>query len=229
MTVMAAVRRLQKPLLFLVCLVPALRLAAGAAGLDGMSLGADPVAALLHGCGRWGLNFLMITLCVTPIRNLTGSVWPLRFRRMLGLFAFFYLVLHLTVYIVLDQSGRLDAVWRDIVKRPYITIGMLALLLMLPLALTSTDRAMRRLGRRWTALHRLIYPIAILGVWHFWWQVKRDIREPALYAAGLAILLGYRIVKRRRVAARVSAARPAARGSVSATTAPSLASQCTDR
>ena len=147
---------------------------------------------------------------------------------MLGLFAFFYLVLHLSVYIVLDQSGRLGAVWRDIVKRPYITIGMLALLLMLPLALTSTDRAMRRLGRRWTSLHRLIYPIAILGVWHFWWQVKRDIREPALYAAGLALLLGYRILTRRRVPMRVSAARPAARGAISTTTAPSLASRCTD-
>ncbi len=221
-------RRVVKPVVFLACLWPALRLAAGAAGIDGLSLGADPVAALLHGCGRWGLNFLLITLCVTPLRDLTGSVWPLRFRRMLGLFSFFYLVLHLTVYIVLDQSGRLGAVWGDIVKRPYITIGMLALLLMLPLALTSTARAMRRLGRRWTTLHRLIYVIAILGVWHFWWQVKRDIREPALYAAGLAVLLGYRLLKRRRGAARVSAARPAMRGASAATGAPSLASRCTD-
>ena len=221
-------RRALKTVVFLVCLVPALRLAAGAAGLGGMSLGADPVAALLHGCGRWGLNFLMFTLCVTPLKDLSGSLWPLRFRRMLGLFAFFYLVLHLAVYILLDQSGRLGAVWQDIVKRPYITIGMLALLLMVPLAATSTGRAMRRMGRRWTALHRLIYVIAILGVWHFWWQVKRDIREPVLYAAGLAVLLGYRMLKRRRQTARVSAARPAARDPTAATIVPSLASRCMD-
>jgi sulfoxide reductase heme-binding subunit YedZ len=109
------------------------------------------------------------------------------------------------VYLLLDQSGVLGAVWQDIVKRPYITIGMLGLLLLIPLAATSTAKAQRRLGRRWTRLHRLIYVIAILGVWHFWWQVKKDIREPLLYACGLTLLLGYRLWKERRSLAHLSA------------------------
>ena len=208
---MRFVRRVLKPVVFAACLLPAARMAAGAFGLAGFSLGADPVAALLHGCGRWGLNFVMITLCMTPLRDMSGSNLPLRLRRMFGLFAFFYLVMHLLVYVVLDQSRDLHAVLADVLKRPYITIGMLALAMMVPLALTSTARSMRRLGRRWTALHRLIYPIAALGVWHFWWQVKRDIREPILYAGGLALLLGYRLVKQRRACGRrLSAARIAA-------------------
>jgi sulfoxide reductase heme-binding subunit YedZ len=165
---------------------------------------------MLHTCGKWTLNFLMITLCMTPLRELTHSVQWLRFRRMFGLFAFFYALLHFTVYLVLDQAGNVGALWQDIVKRPYITIGMLALLMLIPLALTSTARAQRRLGRRWLRLHRLIYAIAILGVWHYWWQVKKDIREPLLYAAGLTLLLGFRIWKRRKsVAGRINVARVA--------------------
>jgi len=200
-----------KPLIFLACLWPALHLAAGAFGLFGVSLGADPVAALLHGCGRWSLNFLLITLCMTPLRDLTRSVFWLRLRRMFGLYAFFYVVLHFTVYLVLDQNGKLGALWQDVVKRPYITIGMLALLLLIPLAATSTQWAMRRLGRRWTQLHRLVYVISILGAWHFWWQVKKDISQPLLYAAGLALLLGYRLWKQRKaLLARFSATRLAA-------------------
>ena len=173
-----------KPLVFLACLIPALRLgvgalnAAGVLHIPGISLGADPVKVMLHTCGRWTLNFLMITLCMTPLRDLTHSNLWLRFRRMFGLFAFFYVLLHFTVYLLLDQDGNLRALGQDIVKRPYITIGMLGLLLLIPLALTSTAYAQRRLGRRWVRLHRLVYLIAILGVWHFWWQVKKDIREP---------------------------------------------------
>ena len=209
------IRRALKPLLFAACLIPALRLGVGALNavegwnVAGVSLGADPVKAMLHTCGRWTLNFLMITLCITPLRDLTGSVFWLRFRRMFGLFAFFYVLMHFSVYLLLDQSGKLGALWQDIVKRPYITIGMLGLLLLIPLAVTSTAKAQRRLGRRWTQLHRLVYLIAILGVWHFWWQVKKDIREPLLYVCGLAVLLGYRLWKQRQAAARLSAARPA--------------------
>jgi sulfoxide reductase heme-binding subunit YedZ len=202
-----------KPIVFIACLIPALRLGLGALNatglphLGGVSLGADPVKFMLHSCGRWTLNFLMIALCMTPLKDLTHSVLWLRFRRMFGLFAFFYVLLHFSVYLLLDQSGNIGALWQDIVKRPYITLGMLGLLLLIPLALTSTARAQRRLGRRWTRLHRLIYLIAILGVWHFWWQVKKDIREPVLYACGLSILLGYRLWKQRRSAAPLSAAR----------------------
>jgi sulfoxide reductase heme-binding subunit YedZ len=178
-------------------LLPAAYLLCGAFGLLGISLGADPVSLMLHTCGNWALKFLLITLLMTPLRNLFHSIVWLRFRRMLGLFAFFYAVLHFLIYVILDQSGQLSAVWQDIVKRPYITIGMLALLLLMPLAITSTAAMQRRLGRRWKTLHRLIYLIAILGVWHYWWGVKKDIREPLLYAGILAVLLVYRLVKLR--------------------------------
>ena len=204
------IRWVLKPVVFAACLLPALHLGLGALNatgvthLGGISLGADPVKVMLHTCGRWTLNFLMITLCMTPLKDLTHSVFWLRFRRMFGLFAFFYVLLHFSVYLLLDQSGKLGSLWQDIVKRPYITIGMLGLLLLIPLALTSTAKSQRRLGRRWTQLHNLIYVTATLGVWHFWWQVKKDIREPLLYACGLTLLLGYRLWKRRP---RVSVAR----------------------
>jgi methionine sulfoxide reductase heme-binding subunit len=201
------IRWIIKPLLFVVCLLPALRLIAGAFGSGGISLGADPVAVMLHTCGKWTLNFLMITLCMTPLRDLTRSVFWLRFRRMFGLFAFSYVLLHFSVYLLLDQEGQIGALWQDIVKRPYITIGMLGLLLLVPLAVTSTAKAQRRLGRRWARLHRLIYVVAILGVWHYWWGVKKDIREPLLYVCGLAVLLGYRLWKERNATSRVNVAR----------------------
>jgi sulfoxide reductase heme-binding subunit YedZ len=149
-------RRLLKSLVFVACLGPAMYLTLGAFGLSGISLGADPVHEMLHTCGNWALKFLLVTLAMTPSRELSHSVFWLRLRRMLGLFAFFYAILHVTVYIVLDQSGHLGAVWQDVVKRPYITIEMLALLLLIPLAATSTASMQRRLGRRWTNLHRLI-------------------------------------------------------------------------
>jgi sulfoxide reductase heme-binding subunit YedZ len=209
-TRLRAIRWVLKPLVFIACLVPALRLTAGAFGFAGVSLGADPVMVMLHTCGRWTLNFLLITLCMTPLRDLTRSVAWLRFRRMFGLFAFFYVLLHFTVYLLLDQAGKLGALWQDIVKRPYITIGMSALLMLIPLAATSTAKAQRRLGLRWLRLHRLIYVIAILGVWHFWWQVKKDIREPLLYAGGLTLLLGFRLWKQRRSpASRINVVRVA--------------------
>jgi sulfoxide reductase heme-binding subunit YedZ len=180
---------------FLAALVPAALLLGGALGVGPRQLGADPVRALLHSCGITALNLLLMTLLVTPLRQLTGLPQLQRLRRMLGLFAFFYAVLHVTVYAWLDQGLDFTAIGADIVKRPYITIGALALLMLLPLAMTSTNAMMRRLRKRWQMLHTLIYPIAILGVWHFWWQVKKDIREPLLYAAMLAVLLGYRVLR----------------------------------
>ncbi len=193
--------------MFAACLLPALHLAAGAFNLAGLSLGADPVAALLHTSGRWTLNFLLITLCMTPLRDFTHwDIW-LRSRRMFGLFAFFYALMHFSVFLLLDQAGKLHAIGHEIAKRPYITLGTLGLLLLIPLMLTSTAKAQRRMGRNWTRLHRLIYPVALLGVWHFWWQVKKDIREPLLYACGLALLLGYRLWKHYRPALRISVAR----------------------
>jgi sulfoxide reductase heme-binding subunit YedZ len=204
---MWATKWVAKPLVFAACLSPALYLAMGAFGVLGLSLGADPVKYMLHACGLWALRFLFITLCMTPLRDFTHSVFWLRFRRMFGLFAFFYVLLHLTVYLVLDQAGHIGALWQDILKRPYITIGMLGLLMLIPLAVTSTARMQRRLGRRWTKLHQLIYVIAVLGVWHFWWQVKKDIREPLVYACILAVLLSYRLFKRRKYLSRFGAVR----------------------
>ena len=182
-----------------------------ALGLAGLSLGADPVKKLEHECGKTALNLLLLTLSVTPVRNLTGLTQLLRLRRMLGLFTFFYAVVHFTIYLVLDLELNFRTLGADIVKRPYITVGFTALLLLVPLALTSTNGMMRRLGRRWQSLHRLIYLIAALAVWHFYWQVKRDVREPLLYLGILALLLGYRLLRWQlhRAAAPSAAARSA--------------------
>lgn len=196
-------RFLYKPLVFIASLIPLAWLLCGVFGWLDQSLGADPVKKLEHFCGKTALNFLMLTLLVSPLRNLTGWTQLLRLRRMLGLFAFFYVVLHFAVYVVLDQELNLHSVLADVVKRPYITIGFAALLMLIPLAVTSTNRMMRRLGRRWQQLHRLIYVIAVLGVWHYYWQVKRDVREPLIYVGILAVLLGYRYLRsRRRVTSR---------------------------
>ena len=186
-----------KALLFLLCLVPLAKLALEIFGVGGMSLGANPVEELIHRLGIWGLNFLLITLAVTPLRRLTGKGWLLRFRRMFGLFAFFYVLMHFLTYAGLDQRFDLPVIFEDIVERPFITVGFTAFLLLIPLALTSTNAMIRRLGRRWQKLHRLVYVIAILGVVHFYWQVKLDTLEALVYAAILAVLLGYRLKGRK--------------------------------
>ncbi|HTV50287.1 MAG TPA: protein-methionine-sulfoxide reductase heme-binding subunit MsrQ [Steroidobacteraceae bacterium] len=197
-------RFLYKPVVFLACLTPVALLTAGAFGLPIEDLGPDPVARILHALGKTALNLLLITLLVTPLRQLTGFTHLVRLRRMLGLFAFTYALLHFLSYLILDQQLNFRGVLHDIAKRPYITVGFTALVLLVPLAITSTNRMMRRLGRRWVQLHRLIYLIAILGVIHYYWQVKRDVREPLLYAGMLAVLLGYRFVRRWRARALTS-------------------------
>ena len=194
--------RVTKPLVFLLCLLPLAILLASTFSLAGLSLGANPIEELLHELGRWGLKFLLLTLTVTPLRRWTGWNWLIGFRRMLGLFAFLYIVLHFAVYAVLDQGLDLAAIIEDVIKRPYITLGMAGLLMLVPLAVTSTKGMMRRLGKRWQKLHRLVYVIAIVAVWHFYWQVKLDTLDPVVYASILAGLLGVRVyfarVSRRR-------------------------------
>ena len=165
--------------------------------LAGFGLGANPVEELLHELGRWGLKFLLLTLSITPLRKMTGWNWLLRFRRMLGLFSFFYILLHFTVYTVLDQGLDFAVIVEDVIERPYITLGMTGLLLLIPLAITSTKGMMRRLGKRWQKLHRLVYVIAIVGVWHFYWQVKLDTLDATIYAVILLALLGFRALSRR--------------------------------
>jgi sulfoxide reductase heme-binding subunit YedZ len=190
------IRLVWKPLVFLACLVPFALVAGDLFGVTG-SLGANPVEEMLDRFGNWGLRFVMITLAVTPLRQLSGWNWLARFRRMLGLFTFFYVLMHFLTWLVLDQGLLLSAVAEDIVKRPFITIGVLALVLLIALAVTSTSGMRRRLGRRWQSLHNAIYLIAILGVWHFWWQVKLDTAEPLVYAIILGLLLGWRAWKRK--------------------------------
>lgn len=193
-------RRVYKPLLFVACLVPLAWVVGSLLGLPLPSLGADPVRKVLGILAHSALNLLLITLSVTPLRQLTGNAQLLKVRRMLGLFAFSYALLHFLTYIGPFQGFSWAAIVKDLVKRPYIMIGFAALVLLVPLAVTSTHAMMRRLKRSWQSLHRLIYLIAILGVWHYWWQVKKDIREPLIYAVLLSLLLGWRLWRRQRSA-----------------------------
>ncbi len=197
-----------KIVLFLLCLLPLARLLLNAWQDE---LGANPIEFITRALGTWTLRFLLITLLVTPLRHLTGLHWLLRLRRMLGLYAFFYGFLHLLTYFWLDQFFDWPAIAKDILKRPFITVGFAAMVLMLPLAATSTNAMIKRLGgRRWTRLHKSIYAIAILGVVHYWWLVKKDITLPLLYAVLLGILLGYRALRLAREKQRQLAAAPSA-------------------
>ena len=174
----------------LVCLLPLMRLIF--LGIGG-GLGANPIEFITHSTGTWTLVGLLVTLSVTPLRQLTGRADLIRYRRMLGLFTFFYACLHFVTYIWLDQFFDPAAIAKDVVKRPFITVGFTAFLLLIPLAVTSTHAMMRRLGRRWQQLHRLIYLIALLGVIHYLWLVKKDLTEPLIYGAVLTLLLVVRL------------------------------------
>jgi len=186
------IRFVWKPVVFVLCLVPALYVVGDAFNLTG-HLSANPVEDIQDRFGNWGLRFICITLAVTPLRRITGWNWLLRFRRMLGLYAFFYVLMHFLTWLILDQGLLMSAILEDIGKRPFITLGFTALLLLTAMAATSTNGIRRRMGRRWNRLHYSIYVVAILGVWHFWWQVKADIREPLIYAVIVAVLLGFRL------------------------------------
>jgi sulfoxide reductase heme-binding subunit YedZ len=180
-----------KAVLFIACLVPFARL--GWKAYYG-GLGANPIEFITHSTGDWTLIFLYITLAVTPLRKLTRQYWLIRFRRMLGLFAFFYGALHFTTYFWLDKFFDVHEIVKDIGKRPFITVGFTAFMLMIPLALTSTKGWIRRLGgKNWNLLHRLIYVSAIAGVIHYYWLVKADTTKPREYAIVVGVLLGYRL------------------------------------
>jgi sulfoxide reductase heme-binding subunit YedZ len=189
--------RVLQGLVCLLCSLPLMLLGAGIAGAGPYDLGADPAREILHRCGLTALQLLLATLCITPLRVVTGQVWLHPLRRTLGLFAFGYAALHLLVWMWLIQGLDIAAMLADVVKRPYITIGVVSVLMLAALAATSTRRAMRRLGRRWQRLHWLVYPATVLGVWHFWWQVKKDIREPLAYAVALGLLLAWRVWRAR--------------------------------
>ncbi len=181
--------KLLKPLVFVAALWPVVDL--GWRALQ-FSLGANPVETIIHQTGDWALRFLLITLAVTPLRRLFGWQILMRFRRTLGLYAFFYTALHFATYLVLDQSFAWAEIKKDILERPHITVGFVALVLLIPMAVTSTNKMMRRLGKRWKQLHQLVYVCATLGVVHYLLLVKADLRAPFIYAAVLLVLLGVR-------------------------------------
>jgi sulfoxide reductase heme-binding subunit YedZ len=184
-----------KPAVFLLCLVPLLWLVWD---IVQEQLSANPIEDITHRTGDWALRFLLITLAVTPLKRLSGQVWLLRLRRMLGLYAFFYTLLHFLTYLWLDQQFLFSEILVDIGKRPYITVGFSAFVLLIPLAVTSNRYAMRRLGRRWQKLHRSVYIIAVFGVLHYLWLVKADSRDPIIYGVVLVGLLGVRAWWQRR-------------------------------
>ncbi len=185
--------RLFKPALFILLLLPALYYAYG---MWQDTLGANPLEAVIRGLGDWGLRILLITLAVSPLRRLLNWAQLLRTRRMLGLYAYFYVVLHLIGYLWFDQFFDWEEIWFDILERPFITIGMVSFVLLTPLAVTSTKGMIRRMGKNWKHLHSIVYLISILALIHFWWMVKLDIREPIIYSIVLALLLGERLYRK---------------------------------
>ena len=191
-----------KPLLHLLCLLP---FAALAWRLVDNNLGANPVETLTHETGEWGLRLLLLTLTISPLCRWTGSTAWVRFRRMLGLYVFFYISCHFLIWLVFDHSLDLGAMIEDIVERPYITVGFSAFILLVPLAVTSNQASVRRLGRRWRSLHKLVYLILLLGILHFLWLVKADYLEPGIYATLALILLMHRVVGSKRVGPKSSA------------------------
>jgi sulfoxide reductase heme-binding subunit YedZ len=199
------VKRAAKVVIFLAALVPVALLVRGA--LTG-HLGVNPAETIQLTTGRWALKFLLISLAVTPVRRLTGWNVVIQYRRMLGLFAFFYATLHFASYWAFDLSFAFAAMVGDVWKRPFIALGFSAFLLLVPLALTSTKGWIRRLGKRWTLLHRLVYPAAILAVVHFAWKVKVFTGDPVIYAGILTLLLAFRIVWELRARSRTTAGAP---------------------
>ncbi len=197
MNTLQQIRLIWKPSVFLLCLIPAVLVVTDAFELTGR-LGANPIEEIQDRFGNWALRFILITLAITPLRRLSDWNWLSRYRRMIGLFAFFYALMHFLAWLILDQGLLLSAILEDIVKRPFISIGFLAVLLLLALALTSFTAIRRRMGRNWQKLHNSVYLAAILGVSHYWWQVKKDITEPLIYATILAVLLAARLGWRYR-------------------------------
>lgn len=222
-----------KPIVFVACLLPVALLAwkglnqfLPASALVGRlaaytgDLGANPIEVITRSTGLWTLIFLLITLSITPLRKLAGTLWLIQYRRMLGLFAFFYGSLHFTTYIWLDKFFDVHEMIKDIGKRPFITVGFTAFVLMIPLAITSTNGWIRRMGgKNWNRLHKLIYVSAMAGCIHFYWLVKKDVRQPVLYATILSVLLLY------RVAAKLAQSWSTGRKQMTASVRPQIAEQ----
>ena len=184
-----------KPAVFLLCLMPLLLIIGDLFEITG-TLGANRIENMQDRFGIWGLRFIVIVLMISPLRSITGFTWITQFRRMIGLYAFFYVLMHFLVWLLLEQSLLMSAIIEDIATRPFITIGFIALLILIALASTSTMNIRKKMGKSWVRLHSSIYLASILGVWHFWWQVKKDVTEPLIYAIIISILLLYRLRKK---------------------------------
>ena len=202
--------KLLKPVCFVLFLVPFAALAWGA--VNG-TLGVNPVETLTHETGEWALRFLLLTLCATPVQRLFKVSWPIRIRRMLGLYTFFYASLHFITWLWLDRFFDIGEILIDIGKRPFVTVGFIAFLLLVPLAVTSNNAMIRKLGSRWRALHRLVYPIAVLVLLHYVWLVKADLLEPAIYLGILLVLLAWRLAMMLSATAVSTAKKRGAQGS----------------
>jgi sulfoxide reductase heme-binding subunit YedZ len=199
MDTLRQIRLIWKPIIFLLCLTPAALVLGDLFEITG-TLGANPVEAMLDRFGNWAIRFIVITLAVTPLRKLTGWNWLTRFRRMFGLFTFFYVLMHFLTWLMLDQGlyftslrQVLPAIVEDLTERPFIALGFTAFVLLTAMAATSTAGMRRRMGRRWQKLHYSAYAVGVLGVWHYWWQVKKGPDDAIYYAAILAVLLALRI------------------------------------
>ena len=192
MTSLKIIRLYLKPIVFLICQLPIILVLTDLFEISG-TLGANPIENIQDRFGIWGLRFLVILLLISPLKQISGIIWLIQFRRMIGLFAFFYVLMHFLVWLLLEQSLLMPAIIEDVTKRPFITIGFIALLILLILASTSTSKIRRSMGKKWDKLHQSVYLASILGIWHFWWQVKKDITEPLIYAVIIFILLTYRL------------------------------------
>ena len=197
MTSLKTIRLYLKPIVFLICMLPLILVLTDLFEISG-TLGANPIENIQDRFGIWGLRFIVILLMISPLKKITGNIWLIQFRRMIGLFAFFYVLMHFLVWLILEQSLLMPAILEDVIKRPFITIGFIALLILLILASTSTSKIRRSMGKKWDKLHQSVYLASILGIWHFWWQVKKDITEPLIYAVIIFILLTYRLWNKYR-------------------------------
>ena len=195
MLALKTVKYYVKPAVFLLCLMPLLLIIGDLFEITG-TLGANPIENMQDRFGIWGLRFIVTVLMISPLRSITGFAWITQFRRMIGLYAFFYVLMHFLVWLLLEQNLLMAAIIEDIATRPFITIGFIALLILVALASTSTMNIRKKMGNNWVRLHSSIYLASILGVWHFWWQVKKDITEPLIYAIIISILLLYRLRKK---------------------------------
>lgn len=195
MLAIKTVKHYVKPAVFLLGLMPLLLIISDLFEITG-TLGANPIENMQDRFGIWGLRFIVAVLMISPLRSITGFTWITQFRRMIGLYAFFYVLMHFLIWLLLEQSILMSAIIEDIATRPFITIGFIALLILVALASTSTMNIRKKMGNNWVRLHSSIYLASILGVWHFWWQVKKDITEPLIYATIISILLLYRLRKK---------------------------------